>query len=325
MTVSIIIPIYNVSDYVEQCLQSVMEQSYQDIECILVDDCTPDDSIEKCLRMMSEYNGPIQFKILHHKRNRGLSAARNTGMDAANGDYIYFLDSDDYIYPITIQTLVNTIEEEENIDWACGNFDRNIPFPPHIKVNNGVYTNALFLFSNRKVYIMVWNHLYRTSFLKKNCLRFKEGVYHEDILWTFSIACHAKKIAIQNIVTYFYRERIGSICNIPLQQRYADICNVCSKMIEYVFEKGLEKKKEIFYCVNGELKRYYLKSLFSKQPDFVFTFYKYLRKTTFWSFWQIWKLSHDWCRICIHFHRFMPEQIGFKYFQYVFAKCFDNK
>ena len=95
--VTIIIPVYQVSAYVERCILSVMDQDYDAIECIIVDDATQDDSIEQCERLIERYNGPILFKILHHQYNRGLSAARNTGTDAASGDYLYYLDSDDEI------------------------------------------------------------------------------------------------------------------------------------------------------------------------------------------------------------------------------------
>ena len=85
MTVAIIIPVYNVSDYIENCMMSVMNQTYDDMECIIVDDATQDDSIDKCYRMIQVYQGPIKFSILHHGKNRGLSAARNTGAEAATG------------------------------------------------------------------------------------------------------------------------------------------------------------------------------------------------------------------------------------------------
>ena len=84
--VSIIIPVYNVSAYIERCIKSVINQTYYDIECIIVDDATPDDSITKCEQMIAAYDVPIRFSILHHQQNRGLSAARNTGTEVATGE-----------------------------------------------------------------------------------------------------------------------------------------------------------------------------------------------------------------------------------------------
>lgn len=107
--VSVVIPVYQVSDYIERCIRSVMEQSYADIECIIVDDATIDDSIAKCERLIKMYNGPIEFRILHHKYNCGISAARNTGTDAATRDYMFYLDSDDVITQDCIEKLISPI------------------------------------------------------------------------------------------------------------------------------------------------------------------------------------------------------------------------
>ena len=113
MKVSIIIPVYNVGDYIEDCLRSVIRQVYSgDIECIIVDDCGTDNSIALAERLMASYKGPIQFIILHHQHNRGLSAARNTGIDVAQGDYIFFLDSDDELTDDSIATLTKPLETE---------------------------------------------------------------------------------------------------------------------------------------------------------------------------------------------------------------------
>mgnify|MGYP002523974151 FL=1 len=100
MKVTIIIPIYNVAPFVADCIHSVMGQTWQEpLECILVDDCGTDDSMAVVERTLQDYQGPVDFRIVRHEHNRGLSAARNTGLDNATGDYVYFLDSDDEITP----------------------------------------------------------------------------------------------------------------------------------------------------------------------------------------------------------------------------------
>jgi len=96
MKVSIIIPLYNVKKYISDCLLSVARQTFRGkIECIIVDDCGTDNSVTLAEQFIAGYDGPIEFTMCHHNHNRGLSAARNTGIDVATGDYIYFLDSDD--------------------------------------------------------------------------------------------------------------------------------------------------------------------------------------------------------------------------------------
>src|SRR5574344_647377 len=121
--VSIIIPIYNVEKYVAKCINSVISQTYDHskIECIIVNDCTPDCSMDIVNEIISRYNGDMTFIIHNHNHNQGLSAARNTGIDFATGQYIYFLDSDDYIYPNTIETLLSATENN-TIDLVIGNY-----------------------------------------------------------------------------------------------------------------------------------------------------------------------------------------------------------
>ena len=109
--ISIIIPVYQVSDYVERCIRSVMSQTFTDIECIIVDDATVDDSMVKCQKLIDEYDGRIQFRLLHHEKNRGLSAARNTGTKAATGEYVFYLDSDDEITSDCIEKMMLLAEK----------------------------------------------------------------------------------------------------------------------------------------------------------------------------------------------------------------------
>ena len=109
--VSIIIPVYNVEPYIEECLLSVSSQTMTEgVECIIVDDCGKDNSMSIAERFIEEYIGKISFSIIHHGSNRGLSAARNTGIKAAKGEYVYFLDSDDTITADCIQRMYAFIE-----------------------------------------------------------------------------------------------------------------------------------------------------------------------------------------------------------------------
>lgn len=214
--VSIIIPIYNVEPYIVDCLQSVMRQTYQGpIECIMVDDCGSDKSIEVAESLVAEYNGPISFKTLHHECNRGLSAARNTGMDAAKGDYLYFLDSDDWISGDCIKLLADSIQKEM-VDIVVGDYEMVGGMPSKwIKLSHpeGKYHEKEFAktFCNAGVYVMAVNKLYRKEFLLKNQLRFEEGKVHEDEIFAFELSCVEKSFCVVKSVTYFYRIRENSI------------------------------------------------------------------------------------------------------------------
>lgn len=109
--------------YIERCVNSVINQTYSPIECLLVDDATPDDSISKCERLIADYKGSTRFVILHHDRNRGLSASRNTGLDAATGDYVFYLDSDDELKPDCIEKMVRPIKSNPAIEMVLGNHE----------------------------------------------------------------------------------------------------------------------------------------------------------------------------------------------------------
>ena len=120
--VSIIIPIYNVEPYILECLESVANQTIADkLECILVDDCGTDNSVSVAESFLKSYSGGIHFELLHHQKNGGLSAARNTGVHAAHGEYLYFLDSDDMIIPRCMERLVE-IADRHHADVVIGSY-----------------------------------------------------------------------------------------------------------------------------------------------------------------------------------------------------------
>lgn len=217
--VSIIIPVYNVSDHIEQCITSVMHQSYPHIECIIVDDKTPDNSIDICKQILSSYDGPIRFNIMHHATNRGISAARNTGTKASSGEWIYYLDSDDRITPHCIETLVHeaTIHPECDIITA-----KSITSPPSNDLDLPCFSQYRHFTDNqwlRKNYfsqkinypIACWNKLINRQFILKHQLYFKEGVIHEDLLWSFYVAQKVNCHSILTDTTYIYNIRPNSI------------------------------------------------------------------------------------------------------------------
>ena len=123
MNITIVIPIYKVELYVRKCIESIIDQENcgAAIECILVDDCSPDHSMSVVHSVVDEYTGPIRFVFLKHDRNRGLSAARNTGMDVATGDYILFVDSDDWLPADAHSKFVNALQRYPDLDAVLGN------------------------------------------------------------------------------------------------------------------------------------------------------------------------------------------------------------
>lgn len=253
MKVSIIIPVYNVSDYVECCLQSVMKQTYTDIECIIVDDCTPDDSIEKCERMVAGYLGPITFKILHHEKNRGLSAARNTGIDAASGEYLYFLDSDDWIIPECIQLMCDCVEKHPETEVVMGgaiatdggflymDYEKKTFLPEYS--DDVDWINKAFL-TPLELNVTAWNILINHTFLKSNRLYFVEGLINEDEVWHFMLSKYVSHLSILHKNTYVYVIRKNSIMSgtskTMLERNFVTILNT---MVDNC--GGKFKKREI--------------------------------------------------------------------------------
>ena len=213
--ISIIVPIFDVEPYIADCLQSVMRQNYEGpLECILVDDCGTDKSIEAAEKLIAEYEGPIEFRVLHHEHNRGLSAARNTGMDAATGDYVYFLDSDDWISDDCIEKLVEPLLHEQ-YDVVVGDYESfgDNPCLLELSLSEGPYHEQGInnTFCNQGVYVMAVNKLYSKEFLVRNQLRFEEGKIHEDEILAFELSCVDKSFYVVKSVTYYYRIRENSI------------------------------------------------------------------------------------------------------------------
>lgn len=216
MKISIVIPVYNVEQYIEDCLKSVASQTYKgEIECIIVNDSTPDNSCSVIENFIKEYKGTIEFKLLHHTVNRGLSAARNTGIDAATGDYIYFIDSDDEITPNAIELLAAPLEQHK-YDFIIGDYatiGTDIPYPP-LLLKQGAITSSKEIsvsFFKEQWYMMAWNKLCNVDFLRREKLYFKEGLINEDNLWSFQLACVAQSMFVEKNKTYRYKVRESSI------------------------------------------------------------------------------------------------------------------
>lgn len=219
--VSVIIPVYQVSEYVERCIGSVMAQSYTDIECIIVDDASMDDSIAKCEELIRNYDGPIVFRIIHHEHNRGLSASRNTGTEVAKGEYVYYLDSDDYITPDCIERLTKVVVDDPAIEMVQGNCMMTsdgtgnalyrLDHPTIISDNDEARKE---FFSLRNIYISVWNRLLKKSFIDEYRLYCREGMLFEDLLWVFYLVKYLKKAYLCEEVTYHYCIRPGSISTV---------------------------------------------------------------------------------------------------------------
>lgn len=211
---SIIIPVYNVEQYIISCLQSVVAQkNIQDIEVILVDDCGTDNSIVLAKEFLVGCSG-LDYKILHHAKNGGLSAARNTGLRAAKGDYVYFLDSDDEITSDCILALTAPLKDQ-SYDFVIGDYRTTLANTVSmLSLNDGEIVGndaVLEAYAKGLWYVMAWNKLCKREFLLKNNLFFEEGLLHEDVVWSFKLACKASSMYVVKEPVYIYRIREASI------------------------------------------------------------------------------------------------------------------
>ncbi len=255
MKISIVIPVYNVEEYIEGCLQSVAAQTYEgEMECIVVDDCTPDGSCAVVEHFLEDYKGNVQFKFIHHEVNGGLSAARNTGICNATGDYILFLDSDDEITPTAIKLLAEPLKER-NYDFVIGDYGvdgSDYPFSP-LLLPHGVTLEGREIFSamaSLQWYMMAWNKLCNLSFLRANNLYFKEGLLNEDNLWSFCLANSAGSMHVVKRVTYKYKVRGSSIMGKINSYKAAEAFSIiASEAYEWARKRGLLYRKDVWGVV----------------------------------------------------------------------------
>jgi glycosyltransferase involved in cell wall biosynthesis len=260
--VSLIVPVYNVEKYIDRCFDSIANQTYVNIECIFIDDASSDKSHEILKERIRKYEGEINFKIVQHSQNRGLSAARNTGSLSSTGDYIYCLDSDDEIDKNCISLLAQQVAKYPKIDVVQGNTkiiplnDKNFldisskKYPAYS--NNKKWIKSRFL-TKPLIPITAWNKLIRKDFLLNNNIFFKENIFHEDVHWTFFLAKKVNSIAFVKNFTYFYHLSPKSITQ-------------SSETLHKRLESSLEIVKILFCNID--------KFLPSAQKQYIFNFLK---------------------------------------------------
>lgn len=209
--VSVIIPVYNVEQYLEKCLESVVHQTYENLEIICVNDCSPD----KCAEILEKYaKQDSRIKIVNREKNGGLSAARNSGLDAATGEYVYFLDSDDWIDLDYIEKMVEAIEKSGcDIVFNANIMTEEKDKASLLKKIPRSWLNSCFEGNDAldKSQWSAWSHFYKRVFLEKNNLRFSEGYIYEDVLFQHMATYYANKVFIFFGSSYHYLIRENSI------------------------------------------------------------------------------------------------------------------
>ena len=218
MKLSIIVPVYNVEAFLKKCVDSLLAQDLpkEDYEVILVDDGSTDGSGVLCDTLAAEHGN---IRVIH-QQNRGLSGARNAGIPVASGDYILFVDSDDYLCPNVLETLVGLMESKDldilrfnyqNVDMDGKVFEPNKYSKPFVDYSNETCDGETFLNERLGFACYAWQFMVKTSMLQQEGNGFKEGIYYEDVEWTPRILLQARRVASTDTVVYNYLFRTGSI------------------------------------------------------------------------------------------------------------------
>lgn len=212
--VSIVMPVYGVEKYLSVSINSVLNQTYKNFELILVDDKSPDKSPEICDNFAQKDN---RIKVVHKPSNEGLGFARNTGLDIASGDYVYFIDSDDYIEPQLLEKAIKAFDENtefvvfginrvhEKKDGSIDKIEHLIPELVESKTaNETAYIFAML--NTKKVFPFAWNKLYKKQFLDKCGTRFENTKLIEDFLFNIELFSKATFIKVIPDELYNYRK-----------------------------------------------------------------------------------------------------------------------
>lgn len=225
--VSVVIPVYNVEEYVAECIDSVLNQTLKDIELIIINDGSPDNS-EAIIKKYSDK------RICYYKKeNGGLSDARNYAIDKIKGKYVLFLDSDDLILPNFLEEAYNILEKEQS-DMLQGRAIYFGDVKPYL-ARYPLYNNKKDLL--RDAFVACGDKVYKTSIIKEHNLSFPKGLWYEDIPFFESFVLNAKKFSVLNKGVYNYRQRASSITS-TVSDRILEIIDVLDLNIRYYKENN---------------------------------------------------------------------------------------
>lgn len=246
---SIIVPIYNVERYVYRCLESLFCQGLNDecFEIIIVNDGTKDNSMDIVQSFISKHSNIIVV----NQENRGLSVARNNGLEHASGSYVMFVDSDDFIIENTLSVLLNKAHEER-VDMLVADYSKmrdeeedkfNLNIDRNSYVSNMMIGREAFLSFFNPAQCFIWRTIYRKEFLDRNHLRFIPNIYFEDV--PFTIECYLKvgNVLIYPLPFYVYRQHHNSIVSVVNKKKLLDFNFVIAYLWNILNTEQLSKKE----------------------------------------------------------------------------------
>ena len=264
--ISVIVPIYKVESYLDRCIQSIVGQTYPNLEIILVDDGSPD----RCPAMCDDWAKKDSRIMVIHKENGGLSDARNAGMRAAKGEYLAFVDSDDYIAPDMLESLLRAIEQDRSdiaactveMVWEDETPSRLLTVNKRCVLDRNKAQAALL--NETLLKQPVWYKLYKRTLICE--IPFEVGKYHEDVFWSYQAVGCASRVSLVDKIGYYYTQRTGSIMGAGYSLKRLDAMEAYEKRYQYVSREfpELEQKarvKILLSCIyNGQMALRYLEN-----------------------------------------------------------------
>lgn len=243
--ISVIVPIYKVEQYIAQCLDSIVNQTYKDLEILCIDDCGTDKSME----IVESYAaGDERIKIIRHEKNKGLGCARNTGLEHATGKYIACVDSDDWI---DVTMLEKAVEKLEELDLDSVWVKVNTYLEQEDRYSTDNYYKGLFEQKGGIIEITkdninsfpvnAWNKVYRADFIKQNKIHWSKGLLYEDLEFYYQFYTKSHKTYLIDELLYFYRWRTSSIMNQTNagKCRCEDIYDVTKNIYDYLLRENI--------------------------------------------------------------------------------------
>lgn len=235
--VSVIVPIYNVEKYLRKCIETLVSQTLQDIQIILVNDGSKDNSIQIIKEFLEKYPQKIVYL---EKENGGLSDARNFAIPHATGEYLAFLDADDYV-ELDIYEKMYELAKKENSDMVECDFYWEYPNKIKKDIGKIYYTKEEML---EKIRVVAWNKLIKREVLEKSKIQFPKGYRYEDIEFTYKLIPSLDKVSFLKEPCVHYIQRQNSISN-SQDERTREIFDVLEHVIDFYKEKGIFEKYKV--------------------------------------------------------------------------------
>ncbi len=265
MKFSIIIPVYNVESYLRECLDSVVAQTYPGWEAICVNDGSTDGSA----LILNEYAARDNRLKVITQPNGGLSAARNAGVDAAKGEYVLFLDSDDWLEENALEVLSNNMENEDMVCFSGRRyFESDMAFHDADQLKPQSYASGMDYYNDNALlprdfaFVCVVLRIYKRDYLSRHNLRFKEGIFHEDNLFTPLACFYAERVKAVNECLYDYRVRSNSITTTVNIKRLRDLLGTANTLAAFFVPKQGFDKTTVYRAIT-----HHFQVIFADVPD----------------------------------------------------------